>query len=103
MSVRTANSEFSFHLPKLSYIDAKWEEPDLWAHAEAARPARKTDLFNWLSRRMQAIAAWRRDRRAIAELAAMSDYELKDIGVSRSDLLRAFDPAWSRDLAQRGG
>jgi len=48
------------------------------------------------------IVAWRRDRQAAAELASMSDHELMDIGISRSDLSRAFDPAYNGDLVHRG-
>ncbi len=32
----------------------------------------------------------------------MSDYELADIGLSRSDLSRVFEPGFSQDLYQRG-
>ena len=32
----------------------------------------------------------------------MSDYELADIGLTRSDLSRVFKPGFSQDLYQRG-
>jgi uncharacterized protein YjiS (DUF1127 family) len=96
MSVHTANSQVSFKLPSLSYIDAKWEDPNLHA------PARKPGLAGWLSARLAAFRAWRLNRAAAAELAAMSNYELQDIGLTRSDLGRAFDPALNQDLQTRG-
>lgn len=36
-------------------------------------------------------------RRTLAELAALSDYELADIGLSRADLPRLFDPEFVRE------
>jgi uncharacterized protein YjiS (DUF1127 family) len=100
MSVHTAESKFVFELPKLSYIDAKWEEPNL--RAPATTPARKTGLAAWLSRQVAAFMAWRRDREALAELSAMSAYELRDIGLNQSDVSRAFQPAYNADLCDRG-
>jgi uncharacterized protein YjiS (DUF1127 family) len=32
----------------------------------------------------------------------MSDHELMDIGISRSDLSRVFDPSLNQDLRARG-
>jgi uncharacterized protein YjiS (DUF1127 family) len=99
MSVQTADSQFSFKLPSLSYIDAGWEEPEL--RAPAAAPGRTQGLVAWLSARAAAFQAWRRDRQAAAELAAMSNRELMDIGLTRSDLSRVFDPACNDDLRAR--
>ncbi|MBS0642764.1 MAG: DUF1127 domain-containing protein [Proteobacteria bacterium] len=45
---------------------------------------------------------WRRNRQAMVEFAGMTDYELADIGLSRSDVYRVFDPALSEDLQFRG-
>ncbi|PPQ27028.1 DUF1127 domain-containing protein [Rhodopila globiformis] len=100
MSVQTADSQFSFKLPSLSYIDARWEEPELLA--PAAAPGRRTGLAAWLSARVAAFQAWRRDREAAAELASMSSRDLMDIGLTRSDLSRVFDPACNDDLRTRG-
>jgi uncharacterized protein YjiS (DUF1127 family) len=102
MSVHTADSKFAFELPSMSYIDAKWEEPNLRAPATAPRDVRKGGLATWLSRKIAAFVAWRRDSEAAGELAAMSDRELLDIGLSRADMGRVFDPAFNKDLRQRG-
>jgi uncharacterized protein YjiS (DUF1127 family) len=102
MSVHTADSQFTFQLPSLSYIDAKWEEPNLRTPAATIPPVRKTGVTAWLTQRLEAIGTWRRERQAAAELALMSDYELMDIGLSRSDLSRVFDRASNQDLSQRG-
>ena len=100
MSVHTADSRFSFQLPSLSYIDTQWEEPNL--HTATTQAARKDGLAAWLSRRVAAFIAWRRNSAAMSELLSMSDRDLMDIGMNRSDLVRAFDPALNEDLRQRG-
>jgi uncharacterized protein YjiS (DUF1127 family) len=101
MSVHTANSQFSFQLPSMSYVDARWEEPSLGEPAVMARKARRGGLAAWLSRRIAALVAWHRHNVAAAELASMTDYELQDIGLSRADLVRVFDPSHNADLRQR--
>lgn len=100
MSVHTADSRFSFQLPSLSYIDAKWEEPNL--RTAAPQAVRKGGLGAWLSSQVAAFIVWRRNSEAMGELASMSDHELMDIGMNRGDLVRAFDPAHNQDLRQRG-
>lgn len=103
MSVHTADSRFSFQLPSLSYIDASWEEPNLRVSNAPQATVRKNGLASWLSRKAAAFMAWRHENQAVAELAGMSDRELTDIGLSRSDLGRVFTSAFSVDLQQRGG
>jgi uncharacterized protein YjiS (DUF1127 family) len=102
MTAHTADSRVSFKLPSLSYIDAKWEEPNLTAPAAVPARARKSGLAAWLAARVAAFQAWRRDSQAAAELAAMSNHELMDIGLTRSDLGRVFYPAFNLDLRSRG-
>ena len=101
MSVHTADSQFSFQLPSLSYIDARWEEPNLRV---AATPSvvRKGGLAAWLSHQVAAFVAWHRNSEAVGELSGMSDRELMDIGLSRADLGRVFNPAFNQDLRLRG-
>ena len=41
-------------------------------------------------------------RATINELNGFSERELADIGLSRSDIHRVFDPSFARDYAQRG-
>lgn len=98
MSVHTANSQFHFELPSLSYVDAKWEEPSLRAPADSGFPGRNNGLAGWLARRFDAFRAWRRDRQAALELAMMSDRELRDIGLTRSDMYRVFRTELNADL-----
>jgi uncharacterized protein YjiS (DUF1127 family) len=100
MSVHTADSQFSFQLPSLSYIDAKWEEPNL--RGTAPRAVRKGGIAAWLSRQAAALVTWQRNSAAMNELAAMTDRELLDIGMNRADFARVFNPSLNQDLRQRG-
>jgi uncharacterized protein YjiS (DUF1127 family) len=102
MGAHTADSKFSFELPSMSYIDAKWEEPTLRAPAATPALARNRGLAAWLSHKFAALRAWHLDHAAASELSSMTDRELLDIGLSRADVGRVFAPAYSMDLRQRG-
>jgi uncharacterized protein YjiS (DUF1127 family) len=102
MSAHTADSQFTFSLPSLSYIDAKWEEPALRQAQGTPNPVRNTGLAAWLSQQVAAFAAWRGNREVALDLSRMSDFELADIGLCRSDLARIFEPTSNQDLFQRG-
>jgi uncharacterized protein YjiS (DUF1127 family) len=103
MSVRTANSEFHFELPRLSYIDASWEGLNQQVAAEPGTSSHKTGLAAWLARQVDAFRTWRHAIRATSELATMSDRQLMDIGICRSDLGRVFETEFNKDLRERGG
>ena len=51
MSDSTADPQFNFRLPSLSYIDAKWEEPALRSSGASPRAVRNTGLAAWLTQR----------------------------------------------------
>jgi len=46
-----------------------------------------------------AYLTWRKEREAIVQLSSMSDRELKDIGLSRSEIAGAADGEGVRDCA----
>ncbi len=98
MSVQSADPGLAFHLPTLSYIDAKWEEPNLRNPATVPQVVNRTRLATWLARKVSTFLDWRRDSIAASQLSTMSDRELMDIGISRSDLPRVFDPAFNQGL-----
>ena len=102
MSAHAADSQCSFQLPSLSYIDASWEEPELRAAAKNVLPSHESGFSAWLRVRIAAFKTWRRNNAAAAELGSMSDYQLLDMGVSRSDFGRLFDPAFNEELKRRG-
>jgi uncharacterized protein YjiS (DUF1127 family) len=100
MSAQIANSQFSFHLPDLSYVDASLEEPNLRAEARVAPKPR--GFAAWVVARVANAAARTKQRRALSELSRMTDVELTDIGLGRGDLRRMFEPAFNADLKARG-
>ena len=102
MSVQTVDSHFSFELPSMSYINARWEEPNLRIPATSPGSVPKGGIAAWLSRQVAVFAAWRLDTEAAGELSLMSDRELMDIGLSRADIGRVFNRALNEDLRQRG-
>jgi len=47
------------------------------------------------------IAAWPRRHAELQELSMLTERELADIGIARSDIKRVFDPAFARDHGAR--
>ena len=95
MSAPLTKGQIEFELPKLSYIDTRWEEPAL----PTATPA--TEKHGVLSSWIAGFRAWRQQMAAMAELAHMSDRELLDVGLNRGDLDRIFDDRYNMDLRRR--
>ncbi|MBV8617044.1 MAG: DUF1127 domain-containing protein [Acetobacteraceae bacterium] len=54
------------------------------------------------ARLLRAFAAHAKRRRERRELEAMSDAELRDIGITRYDIDRVFDPGFAREYAAPG-
>jgi uncharacterized protein YjiS (DUF1127 family) len=98
MSAPLTKSQMAFELPKLSYIDTRWEEPDV---RPAIEPVREPGFVTWIAAGFKAIRAWREHARAVAELSNMTDRELLDVGLTRGDFTRIFDDRFNRDLAAR--
>ena len=92
MSAPMTKGQIAFELPKLSYVDTRWEEP-----AIEIRPTRKSRFSAWVA----AFRAWRERSRALDEMSRMSDRELLDVGLSRGDLVRMFDDRYNQDLRAR--
>jgi len=85
MTAPITKDSLAFSLGNLSYVDASYDE-------QPAPPltSPKHSVLGWLRQ-------WRQRRQIVAELALMSDRELADIGLSRADLPRVFDPAFAAD------
>jgi uncharacterized protein YjiS (DUF1127 family) len=98
MSAPLTKSQMAFELPRLSYIDTRWEEP---VAPPAAAPVRKHGFSSWIATRAGAYQTWRRNARALAELNLMSDRELFDLGLNRGDFDRIFDDRLNQDLRTR--
>jgi uncharacterized protein YjiS (DUF1127 family) len=98
MSAPLTKSQMAFELPKLSYIDTRWEEPDV---RQPSEPVREHGFVAWIAASFEAIRARREQARAVAELNNMTDRELLDVGLSRGDFARIFDDRFNRDLVER--
>ena len=101
MSAPIAKNQLAFELPKLSYIDASLEEPNL--REPTYHDETRHGLGVWLAERVAALAAWKRRRQDLAELRAMTDRELSDISLNRGDLARVFTPEYNKDLLTARG
>jgi uncharacterized protein YjiS (DUF1127 family) len=95
----TVDSQFTFALPSLSYVDTSLEDQN---RIEAGRPAESRGFAEWLAGRVAAFREWNAQRRALAELSVMSDRELMDVGLNRGDFVRMFDSSANADLRERG-
>jgi uncharacterized protein YjiS (DUF1127 family) len=90
MTAQIAKDRLTFSLGNLSYIDSSYDE-----QLPAPAAPRKRSIFARLHE-------WHQRRQVAAELGLMTDRELADIGLSRTDLSRVFDPAFVADHV-RGG
>jgi uncharacterized protein YjiS (DUF1127 family) len=63
-------SQMAFDLPKLSYIDTRWEEPAVQIEV---LPRREHGFASWIAGRVAAFRTWRADMRSLAELNSISD------------------------------
>src|SRR5271166_1212756 len=98
MSAPMTKSQMAFELPRLSYIDTRWEEPEV---QPAVEPVRERGFASWIAARVVGFRTWRENARARAELNNMTDRELFDVGLNRGDLERMFDDRYNRDLLER--
>ena len=58
-------------------------------------------LTNAISDLAGKLGEWRRQQQAYAELSALDDRTLADIGLNRGDLDRMFDDRFNWDLRER--
>jgi len=94
MSSPTPKSQLAFQLPLLSYVDARQEEPEL---RTPVQPRKSRAILALIA----AFKTWRKKSADMAALSMMTDRELKDIGLTRSDLERVFDSSLNMDLLRR--
>ncbi len=84
--------------------DAPLVVPSRYARARLARAetiaGAVAAVFNCLRALAVRVAEWRRDARARRELAALSDRDLADMGLTRSDLHRKDLSAPGRERAE---
>ena len=96
MNVHVSKEEVEYHLPTV-IPDYFRDEPECAPRIEERRPG----LFARLKAGLCWIAEIRKRQAAIEELSRLSDHDLADIGVSRADLPRMFDPAFAPEWEAR--
>lgn len=103
MDIRLTERELSRLLPPANFRDA--EEREAIRHAAmAARDAAIAQgirravrgVASALTAVVRAVANWPSKQRTYAELQSLTDRELADIGLSRGDVGRVFDPAFAQ-------
>jgi uncharacterized protein YjiS (DUF1127 family) len=87
--------QFTFSLGNASYVDYSYDEPPAIGVKTPGN-----GIGYWLGRVVAAFVAWRRRQAVLQELDMLSARELADIGLSRADLPRVFDPAFAADHAR---
>ncbi len=95
MNAPITKDQLEFSLGNLSYIGPRYEEPQT---ARVNSPS--GDTKSWFGRLVSAVAGWRQRQAVLQEMQTMSDRELSDIGLSRSDISRVFDPSFAQDHAR---
>jgi uncharacterized protein YjiS (DUF1127 family) len=93
MNAPIARDQLSLSLGNLTYIDSAYDED---APASIVT-GRKDGNIGWLSHLLSRVVEWQQRRAVIQEMTMMSDHELSDIGLSRADLGRIFDPSFAAD------
>jgi uncharacterized protein YjiS (DUF1127 family) len=95
MNASTANDQFAFSLGDLTYIDSTYDDEST---ASIVR-ARKHEITRWFGCLLDRAAKWQRRGAVMQEMAMMTDRELSDIGLSRADIGRVFDPTFAANRA----
>jgi len=98
MNASINKNEFSFNLPEMLSYHSTWDDSDY----EPVLPRRRQ---SWVARLaglpLRWASAYGERRRVVNELVRMSDRELADLGISRYDIPRVFDPAFAAERAAR--
>jgi uncharacterized protein YjiS (DUF1127 family) len=84
--------QLTFSLGNTSYVDYLYDEPPV-----AVVKTPRSGIGHWLSVAMTAFVAWRRRQAVLQEMAMLSERELADIGLARTDLPRVFDPTFAAE------
>ena len=93
MNAYSSKDDLDFSLGNVSYIGPAYED----APTASVKPHGFRD---WLATFWVAILEWRQHQAVLQEMRLMTDRELADVGLTRSDLVRVFDPAFAADRAR---
>ena len=96
MSARMTSNQLGFSLGDVTYIVSDYyDEPT----PSLVSPSHELWAVRWWRRLVVNYFEWQHRRAVIQEMAMMTDRELSDIGLSRSDLARVFAPTSATNLA----
>ena len=98
MTAQNSKQALAFKLPHMLSYSSTWADADY----EPVLPARRPSVLQRLGRVLHSVIEFSQHAATRAELAGMTDRELADIGLSRYDINRVFDPAFEREYADRG-
>jgi uncharacterized protein YjiS (DUF1127 family) len=92
MNAPMTQDQFTYSLGNLSYVDYSYDEPPV-----TTVEAPTHGIGHWLGRIVAGFANWRRQQATLREMDMLTERELSDIGLSRSDVPRVFDPGFVAD------
>jgi uncharacterized protein YjiS (DUF1127 family) len=88
MTSQTSRHGLNFEPPKMLSYHSTWDDADYEPQFPQRRPGPFTRIVAALGARLQAARARRAE---ISQLAAMSDREVADMGITRCDVARVLD------------
>jgi len=102
MTAPTSRQSLQFELPAMLSYHATWDDADYEPQLPARCRSVPTRLLFFAGTRVAAfvgarVQAARARRLAASEMAAMSDREFADMGITRCDTIRVLDPAFVPD------
>jgi uncharacterized protein YjiS (DUF1127 family) len=98
MTASINKNEFSFKLPDMLSYHSTWDDADY----EPTLPTRRASWFlRAVAAPMRLVTKLAERHRVMNELARLSDRELADLGMSRYDIPRVFDPSFAVEHAER--
>ncbi len=98
MNASMNKNTFAFKLPEMLSYHSTWEDADY----EPALPRHQPSLLGRLTAApVRWLSHYAERRRVMNELQQMSDRELADLGISRYDIPRVFDPRFAAEHAAR--
>jgi uncharacterized protein YjiS (DUF1127 family) len=107
MTAQTSGQSLHFELPKMLSYHATWDDADYEPQLPARRRTVLARLVAFAGTRVAAfvgarVQAARARRLAVSEMAAMSDREFADMGITRCDTIRVLDRAFAPDRKRAG-
>ncbi len=99
MNFRLVKDDFAFNAPgSVNYSPVPTDGAEIAERARARTAARNTGV---VGRARTWFAQMRRRRRAMNELYMLTDHELDDIGITRSEIPTIFEPGFAEQYASR--